>query len=146
MTILLGAAFCSGSGKLICRALEVSQGCSCAPPRSRLHPGRDLGQKMTKQSCGMVGCRLYGGKKKKERKGNKTNLMFSISGFPKGGSGPVKCPLPYNSSQPYWLSLEACSSMGLSTSGATKNYEAWWVRQYFFLLSFLSRCFFPPKI
>lgn len=43
MTILLGAAFCSGSGKLICRALEVSQGCSCAPPRTRLHPGRDLG-------------------------------------------------------------------------------------------------------
>lgn len=73
MTILLGAAFCSGSGKLICRAREVSQGCSCAPPRTRLHPGRDLGIEDDKAFLWHGGkppwdVGSYGEKKKKETK------------------------------------------------------------------------------
>lgn len=85
MTILLGAAFCSGSGKLICRALEVSQGCSCAPPRTRLHPGRDLGIEDDKAFL------WHGGKppwdvgsygEKKKRKQNQPQV-FNIR-FPKG--------------------------------------------------------------
>lgn len=149
MAILLGATLCSGSGKLICRAVEASQscgarmGCSCAPPRTQLHPGRDLGIEDDKAFL------WHGGKPPwdidsmgEKIKGNENNPRFSISAFPKGVSSPVKCSLPYNSSQPYWLSLKVCSNMRLSTSGAMKKYKAWWVTPILFSTEFSFQMFF----
>lgn len=90
MTILLGAVLRSGLGKLICRALKASQscgarmGCLCAPPRTQLHPGRDLGVEDNKAFL------WHGGKPpwdidsmgKKKRKQEQPQV-FNIS-FPKG--------------------------------------------------------------